>query len=371
MIPFPTAPDDIIAFLDNWLTETALPLWSGPGLHPTSGLAWEALDLQGQPMPIPVRLRVQARQAYVFARFAAAGTAPDDMLSKAQHLLNWIMVDGHDPATGHLGAISEPDGTLLAAPHDLYDLAFVVLAVAALADAGIDTTTHRVALLSGLETLSADQGWFETAAHRLPRRQNPHMHMFEASTAVFGATGDPAYREIADRCLALFRETFLQPDGLLLEMFNADWTPDAAAQVIEPGHMAEWIWLLSDYERVTGSMSGIDMGPMWDYILAHRTPLGFLPDTSNPLSETCRLWPQSELLRAAIVMQRKGDKRLSAKDVLTDLWTHYLRAPVPGGWVDCLTIDGTPVAQTMPASTFYHVYGALTALTPADLAEGL
>ena len=361
-----TDPAIAIDEINDWLFTQAAPLWSGAGIIPSSGISWEALNFDGSPcVEIPVRLRVQPRQAFSLARLARAGELPSGM-DLPVRLLNWVYASGFDDA-GHLGALTDADGNLLKVLHDLYDLAFVVLATAELIMAGEDRSADLVRIDAALDLLKAHKGWHETADHRQPRRQNPHMHLFEATTALFEATNDTKYRNMADECLSLFHDIYFQPDGILLEMFKQDWQPDDASQQIEPGHMAEWIWLLAEYERVTGQGSGADLDLLWSQVLRMRTSRGVLPDTSTPPSSTCRLWPQTEFLKAALVMFRRGDTRVKPRVALDQLWNDYIIAPVPGGWVDARDRDGAVTAKNMPASSLYHIVIALLAVTPADI----
>lgn len=366
----PLSNDPVLAIgeIKEWLFAQASPLWSTAGIVSNTGISWEALDFDGAPCAdIPIRLRVQPRQAFSFARLARADARAAVGLELPVALLDWVYAKGFDDA-GHLGALTDADGTLMKVLHDLYDLAFVALASAELILNGQDRSADLVRIDAALDVLKADKGWHETADHRQPRRQNPHMHLFEAMTALFEATGDPRYLDRANECLNLFHSVYFQPDGTLLEMFTEGWHPDDATQQIEPGHIAEWIWLLAEYERVTGQGAGVDLSLMWTQVLSMRTPRGVLPDTSTPPSATCRLWPQTEFLKAALVMHRRGDTRLAPRVVLDLLWDDYLTAPVPGGWVDARDRDGAITAKNMPASSFYHIVIALLAVTQADIA---
>ncbi|WP_172300510.1 AGE family epimerase/isomerase [Pseudoruegeria sp. HB172150] len=353
---------------EDWLTRHALPLWTGAGLIPSAGV-WETLDHDAQPLrDRSRRLRVSSRQAYAFACASIAGHG--DYLPQAEALFRYVMTK-FDPDTGNFTATLNPDGSILTAPHDLYDLAFAHLAAAALTGAGIGTGDALAQLDAALDRLKAPLGWYEDAARRLPRRQNPHMHLFEAMTELYAVAGRPRDLANAQECLALFRDHFLQPDGTILEFFNDDWTPVAEGQGVEPGHMAEWIWLLDRYERVTGQPAGIDTAPLLAAALAERDDAGLLPDTSVPPCDTRRLWPQTELLRACLVHHRKGGTDAPHPDtVFQALWDQYLDTPVPGGWYDRRGCDGTLLSDDMPASSFYHLWGAMRAyLDHAEASE--
>jgi mannose-6-phosphate isomerase len=47
-----------------------------------------------------------------------------------------------------------------------------------------------------------------------------------------------------------------------------------------------------------------------------------------------------------------------ARAALARLERHFLRHPVPGGWYDQFDRQGKSVVDTIPASSFYHVFCA-------------
>jgi mannose/cellobiose epimerase-like protein (N-acyl-D-glucosamine 2-epimerase family) len=350
-----------------WITDQALPLWTGPGWHPQGAGVWEELDSAGHPIPGPRRFRVQLRQVWALATLGRRlGRA--DLVAQAGDLLDFALRAGFD-AEGRMAATLDADGAILSAPHDLYDIAFLHLAVAALIRAGQDGKAALGTAEAALARLDTPRGWAEAIPARLPRRQNPHMHLFESALALFEATGDAPHRARAETCLALLHEVFLRPDGVLLEYFTETWQPLAEGQQIEPGHMAEWIWLLDRFEALTGADCGVDLARLWDQVLARRDASGLLPDTDTSRDGPRRLWPQTEFLRASLVMQARGlilapGVRPSA--LLARLRTEYLSAPCPGGWIDRADLSGQPLEFTgMPASSFYHILGALLACLDA------
>ena len=46
----------------------------------------------------------------------------------------------------------------------------------------------------------------------------------------------------------------------------------------------------------------------------------------------------------------------------TRLGHYFLRGVVPGGWMDRLDAEGRPATDFMPASTLYHLLGAVAEL---------
>lgn len=344
--------------LKEWLDHSAVPLWRTHGIDHQTMTAWEALDHAAEPLSkMNRRLRVQARQAYCFAQVGET--------ELAHSLFRFAMTKGVDPKTGNLASLFSASLHVLDAPHDLYDLSFMLLAAAALIQADKDVSTDLARLEEGLERLKATRGWFENAARTGPRRQNPHMHLFEAATALYAATREERFKQIAKECLGLFRDVFLQPSFLVHEYFRGNWDSIALKrQRVEPGHMAEWVHLLARYERVTGESCGVDLIALFTAAWRLRDARNFLPDEHGTALGTRRLWPQTELLKAACALRDKVayiDPEARPNRIAARLWAEYLDPPCIGGWYDQRDYRGKLVSDTMPSSSFYHVLSAVNA----------
>ncbi|SFR15607.1 AGE family epimerase/isomerase [Poseidonocella sedimentorum] len=358
----PLSPDH----LSTWITGKALPLWTGVGIDAATGTCWTALDHAGAPcVDMARRMRVQTRQAYCFAQSDLPAHR-----ALALQLFRFSVDHGFDPETGNLVATTHPDLSVLSAPHDLYDMAFTLLAASALIEAGAEISADLARLEAELARLDAPRGWYEDAAQAAApagarRRQNPHMHMFEATTALWRATGEARFAAMADKSLGLFRDVFLQPDGRVFEYFDLDWRPvDLTEQAVEPGHMVEWVYLLDQWEKVSGTSCGVDLRKVFEAARGSADAAGTaLPDTAMPLSEARRCWPQTEFLKAAVSLRARG--ALAAEDaelpeaILAALWADYVDVEVPGGWYDSRRVsDRALLSDRMPASTFYHLFMA-------------
>ncbi|ADO41514.1 AGE family epimerase/isomerase [Ketogulonicigenium vulgare] len=338
----------------HWLSARALPLWRARGFCPQGFGAIEHLDADGQPaLDQPRRNRIHTRQAFVFA--GAARDLHSDDLPRAQRLLGFarslIGPGGWLPTTSD--AAGQPAGDA----HRLYDLAFYILANAELPAPVIPWDF----LLDALARLKADRGWWDDRYHSLPRTQNAHMHLFEAAHAAHAATGDPAWAAVIDECRALFADVFFQSDGTIFEFFDADWQPLQTGQQVEPGHGMEWVYLAYSDPVLRDQ---VDLDLMFNTAAAAMTPDGFLPDSTLPPSATCRLWPQTELLRAALVQQYRGralPAPLQPTAILDRFAARYLTAE--GGWIDACDRAGVIVADHMPSSSFYHIFSAWRAFS--------
>ena len=210
-------------------------------------------------------------------------------------------------------------------------------------------------------------GFLEGLPASMPRRQNPHMHLFEAMIAAFDATHDNVFQNRAGDFFALFlANLYDKPKRLLGEYFEEDWSKIEPVS-IEPGHQAEWAWLLKAFERITGCPTGRFRGELLASALRYRDEAtGCLVDegdtAGNIKRHTRRLWPQTELAKAWIGQAESGEAGAAdeARVALARLERYYLCHSVAGGWYDQFDRDGNSLIATIPASSFYHVLGAVT-----------
>lgn len=344
----------------DWLVSDALPLWSTTGINPETNICYEALTHQGDPIKGAVRLRVLARQSYCFSKTSNFPGAPKHLLEISSKLFQWIMHHGFNEFDCLAQNIDE-NGMPMDGPHDLYDLSFVYLSAAALIEQGQNLDVELSKLDRSLEKLKAPKGWFETIGQALPRRQNPHMHLFEAMTELYLVTKREKYLRVARCCLNLFLETFLQPDGAVFEYYDRELRSLEVTHQIEPGHISEWIWLLDRYQKVTGQHVNVNTSKMWNSVSGGKLENGLLPNKSDPISGSGRLWCQTEHLRAAIVVDCKKKTRFSDAIAL-NIWSNFVEKDVfPGGWVDECTSSGQSISADMPSSSLYHIVGATIA----------
>ncbi|MFY0691458.1 MAG: AGE family epimerase/isomerase [Paracoccaceae bacterium] len=347
----------------DWLCSDALVLWSRRGIDTVRGGAWEALDHSGRPLRrLDKRMRIHPRNAFVFAEATRQGLG--DYGAQARGLFDYALGTGLRATSGRLAAGFTPSGGVTHAPHRLYDLAFMILAASGMERIGLGRAEDRAALLQALARLRTATGWHEELSHTTRRTQNSHMHLFEAATEMFEATSNPVWRDVAAECLALLKTQFLNPDGQVLEFFEADWQPVEDGQRIEPGHGAEWVHLIDRYETVTGQTSGVDLARMFEAVVESQTEAGLPPNATLPCDRKSRLWPQTEFLKAALVMQRRGyavPPQARPGRIVTLIFRHYLSTPVAGGWYDERRADLTLCSRRMPSSSFYHLFGAFSA----------
>ncbi|MEM7524544.1 MAG: AGE family epimerase/isomerase, partial [Pseudomonadota bacterium] len=183
----------------------------------------------------------------------------------------------------------------------------------------------------------------------------------EASLAQVRA-GDARYEAVAEECLALCKDVFLTRDVALLEYFYGDWRPVETNNWVEPGHMAEWTYLLADYEKTMGRACGVDLPALFEQAEKGLGDNGLLSDEISDAPPTYRLWPQTEYAKAALVMAERGSRPpVLADEIIKRLIDVYLSPPVKGGWWDQYDAGGTLTSEVMPASSFYHILSAFLA----------
>jgi mannose/cellobiose epimerase-like protein (N-acyl-D-glucosamine 2-epimerase family) len=362
---------DIVKVLRTWTIEHSLPLWSREGWDSSRGGFVERLDIEGRADYVsPRRVRVQARQIYCFAKAAQMGWYPEGR-GIAMKGLDYLLAKARGP-DGRPGFVHSlgPDGSAVSAARDTYDHAFVLLALAIVYQLTNDAQVlHEiVSLIVFLDSdlRSPHGGFIEGIPATLPRRQNPQMHLFEAMIATFDATGDPAYQRRAGDLFGLFVANLYDPRRQVLgEYFEDDWSKIEPV-CIEPGHQAEWVWLLRGFERITGCPTGRHRAGLLASALRYRDDMtGCLFDEGTADGSirqfTRRLWPQTELAKAWIAQAEVGEQGAAdlAREALAGMYRHYLRHPVSGGWYDQFDRDNRSLVASIPASSFYHVLGAV------------
>ncbi|WP_347331596.1 AGE family epimerase/isomerase [Marinimicrobium locisalis] len=355
--------------LERWITQEALPLWQRLGLSPEQGGHYEALNADGGiDLDSKIRVRVQARQAFSFAFAHHRGWCDGEAV--ARQLMSFVHDHtAHPSAGGGFTHLMGPDFEVIDHKQDLYDHAFFLLAYAWCYRAFGDT-----AYLAGAERLiahldrrfgSIHGGWIEGDYDYPWRRQNPHMHLFEAMMALYEASGEGRWLARAGEIFALFQTRFFSSEReVLFEFFEEDWQlKHAPAQApVEPGHMFEWVWLLDWYHRLTGHpveaytealyRKGLEIGLVPSGLVLDEV----LPD-GTPRKHTRRSWGLTELIKAHLVRARQGDPEAEGRAIkaLGDLFTYYLTATTPGAHVDQRGSEDEVTMDKAPASTLYHL----------------
>ena len=182
------------ARLEEWCRDAALPFWATQARDFDGGW-YEHLKLDKSPDADAIRrLRVQARQVYVYALADRLGWY-DRGREVAETTFDFMVEKGYEP-DGKPGFIHllEPKCTVHDPRRDFYDHAFYLLACANIGERGNKIAREVWALIDSWK--SSHGGWGEGIPAKLPRRQNPHMHLFEASMAYYELSGNKSWLKI-------------------------------------------------------------------------------------------------------------------------------------------------------------------------------
>ena len=355
----------------GWLLDVAVPLWASRG-RTASGLFAERMTMEGVPDPAYFRSFVQAR--HIFA-FVAAGRMGWDG--------PWAPLVGETVDT-LLASALRADGFFVhqldagAAVHDgradLYDQAFILFALGTAGGALgredlFDAAEH---LLDTLEREWAHPHGGFTEGEIVDgsiRRQNPHMHLFEAFSALAQESGRQRFWDAAVKIATLAQAHFIDGEtGALREYFTQDWQPvgegpHREGDIIEPGHCSEWAWL---FERLAakGWSEGVGISDrLVGFARKHGIDVarGVMIDEvwidGAVKSGRARCWPQTERCKAAVARWLRLGTAGEAEDAVAAMrgLAPYLDVAVPGLWLDKLNADGRWVAELAPGSSLYHI----------------
>ncbi len=359
-----------------WLFEHALPLWWERGYDRGAHAFHERLELDGgATAPEPRRVRVQARQAFVYAlagRMGWPGPWREAVEAGVEVLLTRALRP--DGGTRHLLG---PNGAPLDERRDLYDAAFVLLALSEAAR----VLDERAGLIDAATRLEGWVHWYwdhpeggfdeGEVCPSPPRRQNPHMHLLEALLSFHETTGEAIHLERAGDLAHLFRDKlFDEQHGALPEFYDEAWRPmsDRLGRIVEPGHHFEWCWLLHRWRALGGEDFTGQAERLRQHAEAHGVTDGAACDQilidGRPLKTTARLWPQTERLKANLArFEASGDpEAMRAALQAHDMIRSFCNTPKPGFWYDLRTPDGAFVREPARASSFYHIALALSEL---------
>ena len=357
--------------LGRWMFDEAMPLWEDAGLH-ASGASWEALDFTGRPLvDDETRVRVQARQVFVFALAHELGWQPDRCRRRVE-ALSEVLVTGCRREDGLYGRrLSLHNGSLSDDTYSLYDTAFALLALAK-ARAVLDRSRVDAAIEAVFAALRdrashPDGGYREFLPASSRRLQNPHMHLFESCLAVCDSGYRDGERNRAGRLLAFIDATFFDRQrGIVHERCPAD---AAVAPTFEPGHSLEWVWLLSWRARIAAAEPDPFAFSLYARALGTLDENGLVcmeaNTDGNRTDPSCRLWAQAEALKAQLSLASRSPDGQRAASILSAVRScrvirrYFLDPATAGGWHDHLDVEGELLSTRMPASTGYHLFGAI------------
>jgi len=347
-----------------WLRTAALPVWWSLGADRERGGFVEAIAQDGSPQPAPRRGRVQGRMIFSFAQAGMMGWS-GPWREAARHALAGMKADFLRP-DGLVRTLVGLDGRPLDDTPHVYDQAFALLGLASLRQAGESADealdlAHR--LREGLEALRHPAGGFQEAGDQ-PFQANAHMHLLESSLA-WEEAGEAGWSGLSDEIAGLALGAFIDHRGVLSEFFDAEWrrADGDDGRLVEPGHQFEWAWLLDRWGRARGRADG----QLAARALHEAGRQGVDPRRAcavNALWQDltvrdgwARLWPQTEFLKSALALGETEDALQAAAGL-----RRYLDTPVRGLWRDRQGPTGGFAPGDAPATSLYHIVGAIRQL---------
>jgi mannose-6-phosphate isomerase len=349
--------------LRAWLVDKAFPLWWEAGADHALGGFHDALDRSGRPANLPKRARVAARQAFCFSKAPELGW--DGPWRPAMNHGLAFLEKAHRRADGLYRARVRPPGEPLEDHAELYDQAFVLLALAAAARQGEATGARAEALLGRLPA-SPFGGFCELESESV--LSNPNMHLFEDFLAWMEVGGAAVWRDMSRAQARLAMDRLVDPgSGAIDEVYGAGWRRPASPHDREvwPGHQFEWAWLLMRFGAAVGdddplrlALRLIELAEDAGVDPARNVAVQALDGQLRLRDPTARLWPQTERIKANLLAAEiTGDPRwwANAGKAARGLGL-YLEAS--GLWRDRMGPTGDFIDEASPASSFYHIVGA-------------
>ncbi len=363
--------------LKSWLLEELCPYWSARIVDPAGGF-FEGLNAQGQPLPSPTRtLLNQARSTFTFSLATFLG-GNAELRAAADHGFAFLQ----QLATADECGLAWPrsmnaQGQVLNPSLDAYESSFVILAMAWYHRATGSTEALQLAeqAYACLEHRLQDPvhgGFFEEHPFtaKLPRRQNPHMHLLEATLAMHGATRAPVWLERATALVSLFERAFFDAEsGSLGEYFDAQWQPAAGAEgaLREPGHQFEWVWLLQQYIQASGrSELNAIVERLFEFGTRHGmnqtgplrgAALDEVDKSGEPRGPSMLMWPQTEFVKACVA-RFDATGQAAYRDKALAHWalmrTHFFRED-GCNWVNQRGPNGESLVDETLSRVLYHV----------------
>lgn len=285
-------PDPLLARLDALssrlrpLAERTLAFWVEHGPDAAFGGFHATLDRFGGPVaPDNKGLVQQARQLWTLSTWYERRDQSPELAVLAERQYEFLTEHFRDPADGAFVLTVSRDGArVVDARKQLYAESFALYALAtygrvfdepeALALAidrfeSIDTSRHD-AVFGGYDQRS-DPGFKSPGAEK---DTNTHLHLMEAFTALYEATGDALVGERLEELTELVAGTLRQGGGYVHSEFLLDWSPFGAG-VVSYGHDLETAWLLLEAARVMGRSSDAELGAAALAIAEHSASRGF------------------------------------------------------------------------------------------------
>lgn len=360
--------------LQDWLRRRALPIWASMGQR-ENGAFVELLAMDGRCLPAPRRAGVQARQIYVYAQAGLMGWQGRWLSGVRSGLANLDADFLRDD--GLVRTLLDENDRPLDEAALVYDQAFYLLALATAVKAGaIDraAAAERGALVrQALEAIASQAGAFRESGE-FASQSNAYMRLLEAALAWEEVSNDVAWAALADGLSNLARTVFINPKTGRLgksQKTTLNTERGESGGRVEAGHQFEWAWLLARHARLRGDEEGMEVARRLyasgcqGVSMRHDAAVGVSNSDGSLRTHQTRLWPQSEWLKAALILaegSEGADRAIYLNGASVALRTLWLYLTPDGLWRDKKLQSGSFVEEAVPASSLYHIISSFTQL---------
>jgi len=320
---------------------------------------------------------------YFFASGAPLGwQGPSESL--VNHGYSYLLSHLVSPE-GKVRATCTSDGEVVDSRQHLYDVAFVLTALAKAViytdkNPNAEEVARRVANYLSQTYSHPEGGYFDEVS---PGEQcaNPHMHLFEAFLA-WAELKRPDYGFWMDRaceCAELaLNKLFIADSGSIPEYFDSQWNPlpKNGILLIEPGHQFEWSWLLARWSELASSSEAVRAAEHLCLMaethgVDHKRNAVFqcINQFMKPIDLTSRLWQQTERLKAWHAQSLTSGSSVSHQNKAKALLglNQFISGLTPGLWFDTMDATGAFVHEYVKASSGYHLACAIESISCSNL----
>ncbi len=274
----------------NHLNNELLPFWLTHGLDEEFGGFLTYFDKDGKPTGETVKTFLcQARMIYSYASAHRAGYGDGAFLDLARQGVEFVLKHFWDKENEGWFWTAQQDGTPLNKSKLTYGHSFIIYALSeyAMASGNQEALDWALKTFDVLQRKIADNCWggyFEFMEEDW-RKKRPgkyggdrksfdvHMHLMEALTNLYEATGESNHKEHACQVIDLILARILHPEHRLGQaQFMLDWTPVRQILFVDVwgsdrdveegegrplnntsfGHNVEFAWLLNHSIRILG-----------------------------------------------------------------------------------------------------------------------
>ncbi len=346
--------------LKNNLINIWVPNWYFSFIDKENGGFHERIDKNQKPINTGYkRLLSQCRQIYTYSHALKEGT-DKKLIEHVNSGYEFLTSKYKGKEKGSWIFSTTEKGDAKDTYYDLYAHAFVILSMAFY----YNLTGEKHAKNNAKHTLnfikthfrSKNKGFEEALDEKMSpitsiRRQNPHMHLFEACLFAYDFFTDEEYLETAHEIYQLFKDYFFDDKTkTLTEFFDYELNPHKEkGHKIETGHHYEWVWLLNKYTQTTQINNDCYLSHLFDYAYKfgtdknNHTIFNIMDKHGNILDKNKRIWHITEFMKAATIMNLKEKIDI----------TKYINKD--GFWIEILNEDMAAQSDFMPATTPYHI----------------